>query len=110
MRPTERNQSTGQGAPGKSGPAVFAFPSPRPQLLRGFTKESMGFFPETQSPLMATCWSPPEGLLPMLSSELFMPVPGTTNDEKEGGMRYGLVAGADERLGWLGAYRARFGV
>ena len=27
------------GAPGKGGPAGFAFYSPRPQLLRGFTKE-----------------------------------------------------------------------
>jgi len=28
------------GAPGKSGPAVFASYGPRPQLLRNFTKES----------------------------------------------------------------------
>jgi hypothetical protein len=46
----------------------------------------------------------------MLSSEFFMPASGTTNDEKDVASGYLLIAGADERLGWLGADKARFGV
>jgi len=63
------------GAPGKGSPAVFALYGPRPQLLRGFTKES-GHVKvkikkqlQKQNPLMATSSPPPEGSQPMLSSE-----------------------------------------
>jgi hypothetical protein len=38
---TRRRNEEQQGTPGKTGPAIFAFYSPRPPLLRGSTKESM---------------------------------------------------------------------
>ena len=62
------------GAPGQTGPAIFAFSGPRPQRLGGFTQKS-GAVEETipnrrpkRNPLMATS-PPPEGSLPMLPSE-----------------------------------------
>jgi len=56
----------------------------------------------------APLWDPL--LAGRLPSEFFMPASGTTNDEKDVALRYLLIAGADERLGWLGADKARFGV
>ena len=61
--------TTEQGAPGKPRPAVFALARPRPPLLKGFTKERLGSSSQTQNPLMATSWPPPERSLPMFSSE-----------------------------------------
>ncbi len=69
MRRAETVPRTEQGAPGKPRPAVFAFDCPGPRLLRDFTKERLGFSFQEQNPLMSTSSSPPEGSLPMLSSE-----------------------------------------
>jgi hypothetical protein len=50
------------GAPGKNGPAVFALYSPRPQLLRDFTKERLNSTSTSKAkPSEATSSPPSEG-------------------------------------------------